>query len=549
MKTIKEILLDSLTKICREAFPETTNILPSIVPAKKKEFGDYTTNIAMVLAKNFKLTPDKIAEKIIPLLPKEFFFSAKVEGPGFINFKISPVLFKNTILSIVDGSYFISEPTKRKIIIEFVSANPTGPLNVVSARAAAIGDSICRILRATGEDVFAEYYVNDTGNQITLLAESILIRIKQLQNDFSCELKEEHYQGEYLIPIAKEIIEKNIIPENISEEEKLKIIADFAVSKILESHKKDLESYRVIFNNWQKESELHSSGKVNKILQLLKNTGKVYEKEKRLWFKSTDYGDEKDRVIVREDGRFTYLLPDIAYHYSKVERGFDLMIDLWGPDHYGYIKRLSGALQALGISEEKFSVKIVQQVNLIENGEKIKMSKRTGKIIQMAELIEEVGTDATRFFLIARNISSHLDFDLSLARKQSDENPVFYIQYASARIHSILREINKREIKITPEWEEGIILSPSEEELVKNLCLYAEYLKESALKMEPNILGNYLYTLAGSFHRFYNEMPVITEKDKTKQNFRFLLLLATKEVLTKGLYLLGITAPERMEKE
>lgn len=550
MKFIKDTLIETLAATAKTCFPQAAEIPVGLSPPKNKDFGDYATNIAMAMAKPLGLPPRQIAQTIVDALPADIISSKEIAGPGFINFRISPALYRTHIRAMSDGSYFIPESNGRRVIIEFVSANPTGPLNVVSARAAAIGDSICRLLKQNGTEAFAEYYVNDAGNQVRLLGQSVLVRLQQLAGDTTAALAEDHYQGEYLIPIAKELLPRKAELDVMDEDARGRYASAFAVAKLLASHKTDLESYRVTFDRWALESELHASGKVREVFERLKATGKVYQNEGKEWFKSTDYGDEKDRVVMREDGTPTYLMPDITYHWGKAERGFDRIVDLWGPDHHGYIARLSGALQALGIPKDRFEVRIVQQVNLIENGEKIRMSKRTGKIIEMADLVEDVGVDAARYFLLARGTSSHLDFDLGLARKQSDENPVFYIQYASARIHSILRQAVERGVAIDPVWPDGLpALSESEENLVRSLCLFGEETRAAADKMEPNIVAHYLHALAGEFHRFYNEMPVVSEPDGGLRNRRILLLHACREAFTRGLGLLGISAPERMTRE
>lgn len=550
MKTIRETLAESIASTASRLFPEAGTVRVGLAPPKNRAYGDYASNIALTLSKTVGRPPMEVAQAIVEDLPDDLFASKEAAPPGFINVRVSPRLFRSILSSMADGSYFVPRPRGVKVIVEFVSANPTGPLNVVSARAAAVGDSLCRILRQAGYETSAEYYVNDAGNQVRLLGESVLIRLRQLAGETDAVLSDEHYQGEYLIPLAQDLLPRKAELDAMDEDTRVREASAFAVERLLASHRRDLEDYRVTFDSWARESALHASGKVREVFKRLRATGKVYEQDGKQWFRSTDYGDEKDRVLLREDGTPTYLMPDIAYHWTKVERGFDLLIDLWGPDHHGYIARLSGGLQALGVPKERLEIRIVQQVNLLENGEKVRMSKRTGKIIQMRELLEEVGVDAARYFLLARTTNAHLDFDLDLARRRSDENPVFYIQYASARIHSIFRQAAERGVGLNPAWPDALPpLSETEESLVRTLCLFGEEVAAAAEHREPNILARYLLTLAGEFHRFYNTSPVLNEPEAGLRNRRALIVAACREVFTRGLGLLGITAPERMSRD
>jgi arginyl-tRNA synthetase len=520
---------------------------PELVPARKPEFGDYTTNTALQIAKTLKANPLETAQKIASAISDPLVQSADAVAPGFVNIRISRAAYFQALMSVMDGSYFSLPSSNEKMIIEFVSANPTGPLNVVSGRAASTGDALARIYSYLGKDVLKEYYVNDSGKQVRLLGESLWIRIRQAGGE-KIELGEEHYHGEYLKGIADEVSGQIESYKNLPEEERIRKLSSFAVSELLSSHKEDLKKFGVEFDSWFLESTLHAQKALDEVFKILKDKGHIFESEGKQWFRSTAFGDEKDRVVIREDGTPTYVLADVAYHYSKIKRGFNRIIDIWGPDHHGYIPRLKGAMKALGFPEDCFEILIIQQVNLIEKGEKVKMSKRAGKLILLRDLIDEAGTDVTRYFLLMRSMSAHLDFDMELAKKQSDENPVYYIQYANARIKSVFRQAAEKGISTEGfadrEWPYE--WSPGERDLVKNLLLFNETVSEAGEKREPNIIAHYLHSLAVIFHKFYHDHSILSAETPESRMTRLLFAAAVSAVLTHGLGILGIKAPEKM---
>ncbi len=549
MHIIKNELEKSLQKTLSGLYGSELGGKAVLAPSKKPEFGEYTTNCAMVLAKVLKRNPLEIAGEIASKDIHKGIEKMEAVAPGFINIRISQAFYSQYLGMVMDGSYFATDQPTEKVMLEFVSANPTGPLNAVSARAAAVGDALARLLKYTGHDVFTEFYVNDAGNQVRLLGESLLYRYRQLKGEDS-PLKEEHYQGEYLIDMAKGIAFVESEFSGLKGDDLVSFFSRYAIDYLLSTQKKDLEVFRTRFDQWFLESTLHSGNRLSESLEVLKKNGHVFESEGKQWFKSTSFGDEKDRVLVREDGTPTYFLADIAYHHSKILRGFNRIYDFWGPDHHGYIPRMKGAMQALGFDPKSFEVFIVQQVNLLDKGEKVKMSKRQGKIILMRDIVAEAGVDVTRYFMLMRNTSSHLDFDMELAVKQSNENPVYYIQYVHARICSIFRQSKEKNIPLLTNTKalEKYSLNATEKEIVKQVLIFNEMAMEAAKQMEPNIMSQYLSNLAAMFHKFYNEYSVLNEPDQDARNARALLIAAVREGIRRGLDLLGISAPESMSR-
>ncbi len=540
-KSIKEALVTTLKQedIELEQIPDIKVEVP-----REKEHGDYATNIAMVMAKHFKRAPRQIAELISENIDSELIKEVSVAGPGFINFELINKWLYETI-DLIDkyedkyGEIDIGE--HKKVLIEFVSANPTGPLHVGHSRGAVVGDMTANIMETAGYEVDREYYFNDAGNQINILAESTLIRYKQLF-DIEEELPENSYQGEYLINIAKDLKDKwgkELLDKN--KKEQLKICRDYAFKELKNKIEKDLNYFGIRFDNWFYESTLHD-GNIENVIEILKDKGYIYEKDEALWFKSTQFGDDKDRVIVKSDGSLTYLAADIAYHLDKIERGYDKLINVWGADHHGYIDRVKASIQALGYPEDMLEIIIVQIVTLIRGGEKVTMSKRAGEFVTMRDVIDEVGRDAARYFYIMRSSDSHFDFNLELAKEESSNNPVYYIQYAHARIHSILEnagELNTENANLN-------LLDKEEEiELIKWMAHYPEVIKDSAENRQPHILANYAYDLANAFHVFYNKCQVITE-DKELSKSRLKLVLSLQQVLQNLFSVLGIDAPDQM---
>lgn len=539
--SIKEALVTTLNQedISLDQIPDIKVEVP-----REKEHGDYATNIAMVMAKHFKKAPRQIAELISENIDSELIKDVSVAGPGFINFELENEWLYETI-DLIDeyqekyGEVDIGE--NKRVLIEFVSANPTGPLHVGHSRGAVVGDMTANIMETAGYEVDREYYFNDAGNQINILAESTLIRYKQLF-DIEVELPKNSYHGEYLINIAEELKNKwgkELLDKD--KEEQLKICRDFAFKKLKNKIEKDLNYFGIKFDNWFYESTLHD-GDIENVIEILKDKDYIYEKDEALWFKSTAFGDDKDRVIVKSDGSLTYLAADIAYHLDKIERGYDKLINVWGADHHGYIDRVKASIQALGYPEDLLEIIIVQIVTLIRGGEKVTMSKRAGEFVTMRDVIDEVGRDAARYFYIMRSSDSHFDFNLELAKEESSNNPVYYIQYAHARIHSILENAGDLDIA-----DADLRLLDKEEEidLIKWMAHYPEVIKDSAESRQPHILANYAYDLANAFHVFYNKCQVITE-DKELSKSRLKLVVSLQQVLQNLFSVLGIDAPEHM---
>jgi len=522
--------------------------------------GDWTTNLALLLARDAKQPPRAVAEKLIAAFPRDpaMFSGLEVAGPGFINFRYAPEFLDGLPSRILSEGAL--DPGARhgfgshdhahglEIQVEYVSANPTGPLNVVNARAAAVGAALVRLLNATGHSAAGEFYVNDAGSQVDLLGESVAARFAErvgLQRPFP----ENGYQGEYLHDLARELDEREGRAA-LSGNGGAAWFRDRALSRILDWQRGDLAEYGAEFARWFRESELHGSGGVEAARSALEKRGMLYQAEGATWVRTTQFGDDKDRVVVRSNGLPTYLLPDVAYHQDKRARGFRHSIDLWGPDHHGHILPLKAALQALGLEPDFLEVLIVQQVNLLSGGQPVKMSKRAGEFITLRDLMEDIGADCAKFFFLMRSTSAHLDFDLDLARRQNDENPAYYVQYAHARIASILRFAAERGLKpaVARGAGEPGLGAPAEQTLARKLAAFPEVVRGAALAREPHRLPAYLQETAAVFHRFYHECRVVTE-NVPQSLARLRLAEATRVVLQNGLGLMGVTAPQRMERE
>ncbi|MDO8735056.1 MAG: arginine--tRNA ligase, partial [Elusimicrobiota bacterium] len=457
---------------------------------------------------------------------------------GFINIIFSDnYIYGGLIKSMIPLPEFTSRSGRlngKKILIEFVSANPTGPLHIGHGRGAAYGDSLSRLFEFLGAKVEREYYINDVGNQMEILAQSVRSHIDKKP------LQDIGYKGKYIEDIANEIKNSKLEIENAG-------IKEFTINKILEWIKNDLEKFGVQFNNWFWESSLYKKNEVDEIIQKLKEKNLAFEKDGAVWFKSTDFSDDKDRVLVREDGRKTYLASDIAYHFSKYKRNFDEYIDIWGADHHGYVERMKGAVKAVGCDDKKLKIILYQLVNIIKDGKKINMSTRSGEFITLQEVMDEVGVDATRFFLLMRNSESHLDFDLDLAKKQTPENPVFYVQYGHARICSIFKEAEKQGVG-SRKLEVGrleLLKLKEERELIKKVLYFDDLLEIAARDYAPHYLTKYLQDIASCFHSYYNRNRVLTENTDLT-NARLTMCQAVKNVLKDGLNILGVSAPEKM---
>ncbi|HPC40362.1 MAG TPA: arginine--tRNA ligase [Spirochaetota bacterium] len=518
---------------------------------RDQKFGDYAIPFALESAKLLRKSPMEIGQKLAQYMGSDpRIEKIEVVKPGFINiFLSSGFLFKTMKDIIVQGKEYgrARKENPRRVNIEFVSANPTGPLNIVSARAAAVGDTIANLLEFTGDTVNREFYINDFGNQVLLLGRSVLARIRELRGE-TVDFPEDGYHGEYIRDIAAQI--NSQYGEDINEIKEESALIDFVAQKAIEynvkGQKKDLEKFNVRFQTWFSEKTLHEKDEVMKTLQVLQSRGVVFSEEGKTLFKSTDFDDDKDRVLVRDDGRPTYFLADIAYHNDKMQRGYDLIIDIWGPDHHGHIKRLFGALKAMGLTEDKFKILIAQQVNLLMEGETVKMSKRLGQFSTMRDLIDEIGVDVARYFFVMRSLESHLDFDLTLAKKQSSENPVFYLQYAHARICSLFREADKRGHAYDPELARAEYFDNEESQaLMKLLAKFPEEAADAAEKFEPHRITTFLMKVAQGFHKFYTEHRILTE-DREMSLAYLTLCGAVRIVMANGLRLLGVSAPEQM---
>jgi arginyl-tRNA synthetase len=536
-----------------EKIPDTVLEIPKI-----RAFGDMSTNIAMQIGKAMQgANPQEIAADIVKSLNNKVQESdispciskIEVKPPGFINFYFTPAYLQNVVKKIInEGSNFGRSDCgkSRRVLIEFVSANPTGPLSVAHGRQAAIGDVLANILDFSGYKVEREYYLNDEGNQIVILGQSICARYYELLGE-PYVFPESGYRGDYIYSIARTIIEKHGKNLILSGDNRIESFSEFGVKYILDDIKKDLSDFKVEFDTFYSQADLGRSGRVEKVLNSLKEKGFIYEKDNAVWFESTKFGDDKDRVLRKSDGSYTYIMPDIAYHQDKFNRGFDVLIDLWGPDHHGYIKRMKAACQAIGKDAGSLSVLIVQLVTISRGGLPVKMSTRAGEFISLREVMDEVGKDVARFFFLTRRRDSHLEFDLELAKKESMENPVYYIQYAHARICGILEQSDKQG-KCPGKGKDEILnlLGTKEElEILRLLWEFPDTIKHSGINMEPHKLISYLIELAGSFHSFYAKHRVINE-DQSLTSARIMLIEALKEVFSKSLMLLGVSVPKRM---
>ena len=518
---------------------------------KIEAHGDFSTNIAMVMASKAKMPPRKIAEALLPELSQvEIFEKVEIAGPGFINFFISKRTWQDNLRQVffAGENFYESDTGKgKKVLVEFVSANPTGPLHVGHGRGAAVGDTLSRILKAAGFNVETEYYINDVGNQMRTLGSSVYLRYLEHFGK-KIEFPNEYYQGDYIKDIARQITQE--VGDRFLEiplEKCLPFFIDHAVEKIFAGIKKDLSDFGVHFDRWFSEKALHSSGLVEKALDVLKKRGHIYEKDGALWFRSSAFGDEKDRVVRRSTGELTYFAADIAYHMEKLQRGYELLVDIWGADHHGYVPRVKAAIKALGHEPDTLKVLLVQLVNLIEGGQQKAMSTRAGEFVTLREVIEDVGTDAARFIFLTRRCDSHLDFDLDLARSQSQENPVYYVQYAHARLASVFRKAEEQDVRLKdPEQIKVELLNSAEEiALLKSIDAFPQVVSDSALSLEPHRLSYYLTDLASRFHGYYTRCRFLGDDPELTQA-RLLLSAVLKRVFKAGLNLLGVNAPDRM---
>ncbi|HIL42527.1 MAG TPA: arginine--tRNA ligase [Gammaproteobacteria bacterium] len=566
--TLQLLIINSLESLKEngviEELPESIRIDHS----KDKSQGDFACNIALVLSKQAKCTPRNLAEKIVSnLTVSDKVDRVEIAGPGFINFFLSHESNTSVIENIIDegeGYGSSNVGNGKRVLLEFVSANPTGPLHVGHGRGAAYGATVSNLLRAVGFEVNNEYYVNDAGRQMDILATSVYLRYIGTE-----KFPDNGYKGDYIKSISDQLsgIDKvDILPNvkassddsndierymddlivscKMSLGESYKVVFDTAINNILDGIKRDLSGFGVEYQKWFLEQSLIDSGLSNKTIKTLQDSECIYEKEGALWFRTTDFGDEKDRVVVRENGNHTYFASDIAYHLEKLERGYDKIINIWGADHHGYIARVKASISALGHDPDKLEVLLVQFANLYRKGKKVSMSTRSGSFVTLKELCDEVGNDAARFFYILRKSEQHMDFDLDLAKSKTNENPVFYIQYAHARICSVLKQASEK-FADSSAYDLSLLSNDYEVSLIKSLNRYKGVVQSSALNYEPHVLAYYLRELAGNFHSYYNGSEFLVD-DSALRASRLLLISSVRQVISNGLKLLGVVAPESM---
>jgi len=549
---IKDTLTEAIEAAAKSAiadgvFPEGE--LPKVIleVPPQKEFGDFATNFAMQSARVFHKAPRQIAEVLVKRIEGDWLDHAQIAGPGFLNFYLKGNVLYDSFQKILEAGESYGQLPKKdapKIQVEYVSANPTGLLHVGHGRGAAAGSALVNLLRAAGFPVESEYYINDAGNQMNNLARSVNARYLELLGQ-EVEFPEDGYHGQDIIDTAQRIIDKEGDKYlSMSDDERMEIFKDLAYVEKLATLKEDLASFNVTFDNWFSERTLHPEA-VKAAVKILQDNGNIYEKDGALWLKSTAYGDDKDRVVIRDNGVPTYLAADIAYHHNKYERGFDRLINIWGADHHGYVCRVKAAMDALGHDSNKLTVLLLQMVALYRGGELVKMSKRTGQSVTLNELMEEVGTDAARYFVLMRSLDSQLDFDLDLAKKKSNDNPVYYIQYAHARICSIFRQCKETGLSLSDKPELSLLTDESELDLIKKIEEYPEEIERAARDYAPQRIARYSYDLASAFHSFYNKCRIVGVEPKLAEA-RLALVTVTAHVIRHSLGILGVSAPEQM---
>ncbi len=582
---LSELLSEAIHSLKSEGvLPKEQSIDINLERTRDRKHGDFASNLAMVLGKTARCKPRDLAERLVAALPhSEQLTRVEIAGPGFINFYLSPTAYHANLTQILDSGehYGRSDLGQgRSVQVEFVSANPTGPLHVGHGRGAAYGATVADLLDAVGYRVHREYYVNDAGRQMDILATSVYLRYLDLCGE-QLNFPSNGYQGDYVWDIGASLHRKHgdglrhtadelfdAIPADEPDggdkeahidaligrtrkllgEARYQETFDLGLTTILDNIRRDLEEFGVRYDEWFSERSLTGNGSVQTAIERLKASGHVYEKGGALWFRSTDFGDEKDRVVVRENGQTTYFASDIAYHMNKLERGYDRVIDVWGADHHGYVPRVKAALAAIGDEVDKLDVLLVQFAVLYRGGEKVQMSTRSGEFVTLRELRQEVGNDAARFFYVMRKCEQHMDFDLDLAKSHSNDNPIYYIQYAHARIASVWRQMADKGLardSVRGAQNLGLLSEAHEEALMVSLSRYPEIVETAAINHEPHLLAHYLRDMANDFHTYYNAHQFLVD-DGALRDARLTLILATKQVIANGLQLLGVSAPESM---
>ncbi|MCF8032199.1 MAG: arginine--tRNA ligase [Desulfarculaceae bacterium] len=552
--TISDLLTAALAQACASGeLPEVTAPEFVVEKTKQADHGDLASNLAMQLARPCKKNPRQIAEALVAQLDTAggVIERTEIAGPGFINFFLKPAAWLAVLPQILASGETFGQGDAgagQKVLVEFVSANPTGPLHVGHGRGAVLGDTLARLLEFSGFEAPREYYLNDAGNQMATLGKSVLVRARQLKGSDE-PFPDNHYKGEYIKDLAAELL---ATPQgagllDMPEAEAVSLAADWAGAGILTGIKDDLAAFKVNIQSYFSERSLVGGGAVERAFEALSQRGLLYESEGALWFKATEFGDEKDRVVKRSNGEITYFASDIAYHLDKFNRGFTGLIDVWGADHHGYVPRVKAALAGLGREPDELTVVLVQMVNLLRNGEPVAMSTRGGEFVTLREVVDEVGSDSARFLFLTRRSDAQLDFDLEVAKAQSMDNPVFYVQYAHTRVKSILRKAAEQGVALPD--PAATDLSPlsgeAEVALARRLAEFPELVQGAALALEPHRVTYYLHELAGAFHSYYNACHVLVE-DPALSAARLVLVLAVGRVLANGLGLLGVSAPEKM---
>ncbi len=552
MKTAIQIIIHDALEKARQAGELELSPFPEIVVEKPKDekMGDFSTNVAMTLARSERKNPKMIAESVVRYLKNGDLSQVEIAGPGFINLKMSHEFFLQRLKNVVKqgddfGQTDVGQGTK--VLIEFVSANPTGPLHVGHGRGAAVGDALARILKKSGYDLSTEYYINDVGNQMNFLGRSTWLRYRELLGEV-IEFPADHYRGEYIKDIANEIIEqKRDEFLNLPEEECIPFFRKYATDNILQGIQKDLAEFRVTFDNWFSEQSLYDDNSVEKAIEWLKGKGHIYEKDGAVWLKSSAFNDDKDRVIVKKTGEKTYFCSDIAYHQNKINRGFKKIINLMGADHHGYVPRMEAVLQAMGYDNKIFKILLIQFVSLLRAGEKISMSTRAGEFETLRDVVSEVGVDVARYYFLMRSSDTHLDFDLELAKQETSENPVFYIQYAHARICSIFRTAGEKGVvwNRSNEVDLSLLVEGEEFGIIRAVLAFPEIVEKSARALEVHRISHYLLDMVSRFHGYYSRHRVISD-DKALTLARLSLLDAIRITIRNGFELMGISSPEKM---